>query len=47
MSRNMTPDTSTKTENIRPRSESNVMSPKPRVDMVTSVQYRPVSQLCV
>ena len=32
------PVTSTTTENSRPRSETNVMSPKPSVDIVTIVQ---------
>ena len=39
----MTPDSRTKRENSLPRSDSNVMSPKPSVDMTVSVQYRPVT----
>jgi hypothetical protein len=42
---NAEPESSTTTENVRPRSDSKVMSPKPSVDMVTSVQYTAVGQL--
>jgi hypothetical protein len=35
---NTEPDSRTTTENARPRSLSKVMSPKPSVDIVTSVQ---------
>ena len=35
---NTDPDSRTATENTRPRSDSKVMSPNPRVDMVTTVQ---------
>ena len=38
MSINMVPVTTTSTENIRPRSVVNVMSPKPSVDIATIVQ---------
>ena len=37
-SRNVNPDSRTRIENNRPRSEVNVMSPKPAVVIVTSVQ---------
>ena len=37
--RNVDPDSSTTTENRRPASDSNVMSPKPSVVIVVSVQY--------
>jgi len=36
--RNAEPDTSTSTENDRPRSEVNVMSPNPSVVMIVIVQ---------
>ena len=38
-SRNVDPDSSTTTEKIRPASDSKVMSPKPSVVIVVSVQY--------
>jgi hypothetical protein len=43
-SRKTIPDTSTTMEKARPRSETKVISPNPRVDMTVRVQYRPVSQ---
>ena len=43
--RKTVPDSSTTTEKTRPASDSNVMSPKPSVVIVTSVQYTPVAQL--
>lgn len=39
------PESSTTTENVRPRSDSKVMSPNPSVDIVTRVQYTAVIQL--
>src|SRR6056297_2056822 len=38
-SRKLEPESSTTTEKMRPASDSNVMSPKPRVVIVVSVQY--------
>jgi hypothetical protein len=38
-SRNVDPASSTTTEKMRPASDSNVMSPKPSVVIVVSVQY--------
>ena len=42
---NRVPAITTTSEKIRPRSELNVTSPNPSVDIVTTVQYIPVSQL--
>ena len=44
--RKIDPDSSTTTENMRPASDWSVMSPNPRVVIVTSVQYALVGQLC-
>ena len=46
MRRNSVPVISTTTEKMRPASDWKVMSPKPNVVIVTSVQYTAVGQLC-
>ena len=46
INRKTMPVSSTIIEKTRPRSVSNVMSPKPSVDITVRVQYSPVSQVC-